>query len=783
MLDKRLMIISILLVICLAVSSVSASDNSTSNIASEDTFINSNSSDNRLDGGVLSAGSRTFTDLNSLVNDNSNSEVYLDGDYTYNPSTDSALKDGIKISRSIIMHGNGYTLNANNQARIFNVESHSDFYNINFINAKSDSGSAITGSSFNTINCRFTSNYATTQGGALSGGYAQNCVFEYNTAGYYGGAMYTGSADNCTFIGNSANEGGALYNVYVINSQFSKNSAEKYGGAMYGSSVRQCTFTENTAKIYGGATYNVYAVDCSFIKNSASHGGAFGGERSVESSVFDSNSADDGGAIYGGSAYKCTFINNHATQGGAMFTGSSTDSNFTNNKADNYGGALMEVYAVRCNFTDNYAPKGGAMYQNSASHCNFISNTASNGGAMFNAYASDCSFRSNSAQKGGAIDEGSAESSIFRSNKAVNGGAIASSSSRFSTFYDNVADEYGGALYDSSAVRCYFRGNTAKFGGAISSGSSASESTFINNTAKVSGGARYDSYVVDSEFDGNLPKYVLYVSDFTAIHGFGGDFSVKLADSPDYPTDNVNATIVVKNSKNKVVGTYVCPTGYNWFVDLEAGKYKATVTIDDVSFELDSVKVNIVIKKATSIYVVDVAADYNSGKCLLVNLHDSSGAIIKYADVSVTINGVKKSYFTDDNGQVIVNTNGLAPGSYVANIYYAGDGTYVDSSASAKIVINKVTPKITASKASFKAKLKTKVYMVALKDNRGKAIKKAKVTLTIGGKTFTAKTSSSGVAKFKIKKLTKKGKYNAVVSYAGSDVFNGASKKVKITFK
>ena len=780
MLDKRLILISILFVMILVIPSGSASDNLTDDtvsVSDEDVIEVDSDSEN------LSAGSKSFLDLNSLINDNDYFDVYLNNDYTYNPSTDSAFKDGVVISRSISLHGNGYTLNGNNQARIFTVNEYSSFYDVTFINAKSDKGSAILGDSFTTVNCQFTSNYATTQGGALNGGYAQNCVFKYNTAGYYGGAMYTGSVDNCTFIANSANEGGALYNVYSVNSQFSQNSANKYGGAMYGSSAGQCSFSENTATLYGGAMYNAYAVECSFIKNSAERGGAFGGERSVENSVFDQNSADYGGAIYGGSAIKCTFTNNKAKQGGAMYTGSASDSVFTTNTADVYGGALMEVYALRCNFTSNYAPKGGAMYQNSALHCNFISNTAENGGAMFNAYASDCTFKENSAQKGGAIDEGSAESSIFRQNHAANGGAISSSSSRFSTFYDNYADEYGGALYDSSAVRCYFRGNKAKFGGAISSGSSASESTFLNNSATVSGGARYDSYVVDCTFEGNTPEYVLYVSDFTAVEGFGGDFDIKLADSPDYEVKDVNTTIVVKNSKNKVVGTYTCPTGYSWFVDLSAGKYKATVTVDDVSFELDSVKVNIVIKKSTSIYAADVNADYNSGKVLLVNLHDSSGTVLKYAAVSVTLSGITKSYFTDDNGQAIVTTDGLNPGSYVANINYDGDGTYVGFSTSAKVTINKVSPKITASNAKFKKKLKTKAYKVTLKDNKNKVMKKVTLTLTINGKTYTAKTSKKGIATFKIKKLTKKGKYKTVISYAGSSIYNAVSKTVKITVK
>ena len=57
-----------------------------------------------------------------------------------------------------------------------------------------------------------------------------------------------------------------------------------------------------------------------------------------------------------------------------------------------------------------------------------------------------------------------------------------------------------------------------------------------------------------------------------------------------------------------------------------------------------------------------------------------------------------------------------------------------------------------------------KYYYVSLKDNKGKVMKGKKVTLKVNGKTFSAKTNAKGVATFKITKLTKVGKNNAVIS-------------------
>lgn len=90
--------------------------------------------------------------------------------------------------------------------------------------------------------------------------------------------------------------------------------------------------------------------------------------------------------------------------------------------------------------------------------------------------------------------------------------------------------------------------------------------------------------------------------------------------------------------------------------------------------------------------------------------------------------------------------------------------------------------KITAAKKTFKAKVKVKKYTITLKSGKT-AIKKAKVTLKIKGKTYKATTNAKGKATFKITKLTKKGKYTATVKYAGNADYKQAIQKVKITVK
>jgi peptidoglycan hydrolase-like protein with peptidoglycan-binding domain len=95
-------------------------------------------------------------------------------------------------------------------------------------------------------------------------------------------------------------------------------------------------------------------------------------------------------------------------------------------------------------------------------------------------------------------------------------------------------------------------------------------------------------------------------------------------------------------------------------------------------------------------------------------------------------------------------------------------------------VVTKATPKITAKKKTYKTTTKTKKYTIVLKDNVGKAIKKAKVTLKVKGKTYKAKTNSKGKATFKIKNLKKKGTFKAVIKYKGNKYYKKLTKKVKI---
>ena len=96
--------------------------------------------------------------------------------------------------------------------------------------------------------------------------------------------------------------------------------------------------------------------------------------------------------------------------------------------------------------------------------------------------------------------------------------------------------------------------------------------------------------------------------------------------------------------------------------------------------------------------------------------------------------------------------------------------------------VTKKASKITAKKKTFKKSLKTKKYTVTLKSGKT-PIKKVKLIIKIGRKTFKATTNNKGKATFKIKKLTKKGKYTAKITFKGNAHYKATSKKVKIVLR
>lgn len=461
--------------------------------------------------------------------------------------------------------------------------------------------------------------------------------------------------------------------------------------------------------------------------------------------IMNGNSNSNGGAISGDCVvYNCTFIANHAGEN---------------------GGALSDgVVAINSIFKDNWANHdGGAIYFGRAFDSIFEGNKAvyafnSHGGAICGGYAENCQFINNNASWGGALagdllvgDHDIAVGCIFEGNSATyNGGALYDFGAINSTFTKNSAGEKGGAMCGFAALNCTFYDNTAAQG---------------NNV--------YETSFVDAN---------LTVSDFTSLYKSDEVLKVTLIDDEGNVIPDGIITANVYNDEN-FVGTYDFITSSGWLVDLDAGSYKAVLSIEHQSYNLNPVNITLNINKIpVKILTSPVTTTYNVNKDLIITLKDNQNKPISKATVSVNLNGVKK-YTTDNNGQIRIATGSLVPKNYDAKITFDGNTNYDKYSGTVKVTVKKANAKFAAKAKTFKAKAKSKKYSVTLKDNKGKAIKNAKLTLKIKNKIYKATTNSKGKATFNIKKFTKKGKHSAQLKFNGNKYFNALNKKVKITIK
>lgn len=298
---------------------------------------------------------------------------------------------------------------------------------------------------------------------------------------------------------------------------------------------------------------------------------------------------------------------------------------------------------------------------------------------------------------------------------------------------------------------------------------------------------------------------------------------VTLKDSEGNPIPNATVTltttwgkltqgVLTTNNEGIAMYNYENNQGYYWWyadydgvksLSLSYGAAEDSVFLDINKFEKTlKVKFN---------NVTDV-----TGKTMLVvTVKNNLSEAVPNTNFTFTLNGKDYNATTDANGQFIASglTGDVSVGvKYNGTEYNALDATSnftfpktesEDNTPSGNTTptnttpsddkkpsqpgtpAKKVTPvatKITAKKATFKAKKKAKKYSITLKAGK-KAVAKVKVTIKVGKKTYKATTNKKGKAIFNLKKLTKKGKYTAVIKFKGNKNYKATSKKVKIIVK
>ena len=271
----------------------------------------------------------TFSELSTLIESTEeNGTLVLDKNYIYDNAS-----NGISISKSLTIDGNGYKIDANQSITSFGVIADNVVLkNLMLINFKSSGlygAISLNGSNvvlFNSTICNSSTNSSYSYGTLVlksENASVINCTFE-NCSTIYGGAIYVmhrSTISNCNFYNNFANGGAALYvasgyvnltNCSLINNNvFSEEVMGPTGGAIYWSGS------------YG------FLDNCYFINNQALEG--TGGAIHISGSCSVLNNL--------------TFINNSATRyGGAIslqsLNATLSNCNFDNNSGNNSGGAI-----------------------------------------------------------------------------------------------------------------------------------------------------------------------------------------------------------------------------------------------------------------------------------------------------------------------------------------------------------------------------------------------------------------------------------------------------------
>ena len=480
-----------------------------------------------------------------------------------------------------------------------------------------------------------------------------------------------------------------------------------------------------------------------------------------------------------GNQFESVFRSNRAVYGAGIFFYNKANNNrfnsdFSSNVANSSGGAMV------FHNTTNNNNFSGSFVGNSALGEKLGDVWNGNGGAItFSDVSSNCLF----------------DCEFINNTAALNGGGMhywkTTNNITFNSNFTNNDATYGGAIYfaaDGTVINSNFTNNTAVEGGAICSDGNL---TIINSKFEDNVAASGTNHVALKD-NATLtlinvePAQLRDLNVSNITYGEIVKISSSVFDVNNAPLNNGTVSVVINNktySADVSNGTVTLE-----IPDLDVGNY--TVDVKYVGNELVAVssvtfsvfKQNATITAKNKAYIINYGGKYS------IILKDANGNVIAGKKVSFKLNGKKL-------GSVATNTKGVAKLKLTAKVLKVakagkkklvikfGDSNYNAVSKTVKIIINKEKTKIIAKNIKFKKAKKIKRYTVALKNSKGKAIKKVKVYLKVKGKIYKAKTNSKGKATFKITKLTKKGKFSAAISFKGDKYYKKSIKKSKIIIR
>ena len=772
---KKYMIILILTIFLFSIAGVSAGDVGETIIASEDTTvieiaqtddvgkkddINQVIKKSNNEEIISNGNAGTFSELQNNISANYGSTLKLDKDYK---CEDGFSADGISITDFITIDGQGYTIDAQKKARVFNIQaSNVTIKNLNIINAdyNGNGGAIYFNQSGSVINCNFTGNNAGRSGGAV---------------------LFTqqGTVSNCNFINNTAIvDGGAVF--------FNETGIVSY-----------CNFNNNFASLNGGAIYfNIsgsthIVTNCNFTDNKASDIYSYGGAILMHS----------------GTVKNCNFNNNivldRESCGGAVFFwnwGNVSNCNFTGNTANQYGGAVYFLdtgNVLNCNFMGNTAANGGAVFfknRGDVLNCNFINNTAySWGGAVYfdeEGTVTNCNFANNHANKGGSILSlkwwtVTADTCIFKTD----------SDSPYNTHnlpptlnVDNFTTVYGSGKKLTFDLRTNIS-NLPVTNGNIS----------ISIYNKDNGAWVGDYDCLSSEgwaVNLSVGSYIaVFNTEYAEFKPINRTITITLPDTQFYAnmtpvtTNNKTVNITAKSNipKNLFMDgklLFVLPNNINitanyagngtWWANYTFNEY-SEYEISALYIGLDNVTVNnatlTIIKANSTLTINDIVFDYGGTGSITVNYTNALG-------INASVIGQHQAVVDVVNNTIIVS--GLNAGTYILSVTTVVGEDYNPVTQTANITVNKAKTVLTANAVTTVYNV-NKYLTITLKDVYGNPLKDVEVGVNFNGVKYLT-TDKNGQIKIPTK-VVSPNKYNVKITFDGNANYLKSSTSSKVVIK
>lgn len=161
---------------------------------------------------------------------------------------------------------------------------------------------------------------------------------------------------------------------------------------------------------------------------------------------------------------------------------------------------------------------------------------------------------------------------------------------------------------------------------------------------------------------------------------------------------------------------------------------------------------------------------YPSDGYFKFTLLDSYGGKLANKKVVIKFNGGTYTKYTDKNGLVSFYVNPKKTGKLSIAVSFAGDSAYKASSFTAYVTVGKNAVKFQSPTKKVKKSKSKRTFKITLKTATGKVLTSKKLYIKINGKTYSSKTNSKGVARFKIKLPKKKKTYKYKVTFKGDSL-------------